>query len=99
MEIISFAEIFTTVVLFLGGQQGFAAYRRRKFLNGHVESDRRRDSKSFGGMSPSDKEFIKSCFDALAMQLTNDRMRQTRDIEATVRNEGAATRVAVRDTS
>ena len=99
MEITSFAEILTAVVLVLGGQQGFSIYRRKKFLNGHSESDRRRDSKSFGGMSPVDREFIKTCFDSLAMQLTNDRMQQTREIEATVRIESAATRVAVRDTN
>lgn len=92
MEIINFAEMFTAVALFLGGQQGFAAYRRKKFLNGHHGSDRRRDT-----LSGSDKEFIKTCFETLGMQLTNDCLLQTKEITEAVRTEGAATRIAVRD--
>ena len=92
MEIINFAEMFTAVALFLGGQQGFAAYRRRKFLNGHQGSDRRRDT-----MSGADKEFIKTCFDSLGLQLSNDRLVQTKEITEAVRDEGTATRIAVRD--
>ncbi len=97
MEIFSFVEIFTAVVMVLGGQQGFAAYRRRKFLNGHIESDRRRDSKSVGGMTSADRDFIKSCFDSLTMQIENVCVRQTMEISEAVRTEAAATRVAVRD--
>ena len=97
MEIISFAEILTAVVMVLGGQQGFAVYRRKKFLNGRPGSDRRRDSVSSSGMSSSDKEFIKTCFDSLAMQMTNDCLKQTMDLAEVVRTENEATRVAVRD--
>lgn len=92
MELFPFAEIFTAVVMVLGGQQGISAYRRRKFLNGNSGSDRRKDV-----LSSSDKEFVKTCFDTLNMQLTNDRLQQTRELEAVIRTENAATRVAVRD--
>lgn len=92
MEISNFAEILTAVAIFLGGQQGFAMYRRKKFLNGNPGSDRRRDT-----MSGADREFIKTCFDSLAMQLTNDRLLQTKEITEAVRTEGASTRIAVRD--
>lgn len=97
MEIFSFAEIFTAVVMVLGGQQGISMYRRKKFLNGDSRSDRRRDSVPSSGMSSSDKEFIKTCFDSLGMQLTNDRLQQTMEITEAIRTEGAATRIAVRD--
>jgi hypothetical protein len=92
MEIYSFAEIFTAVIMVVGGQQGFAAYRRKKFLNGHPGSDRRRDT-----MSGADKEFIKTCFDSLGLQLERDLLLQTKEITQTVRDEGASTRIAVRD--
>ena len=92
MEIFNFAEIFTAVVMVLGGQQGIAIYRRKKFLNGHHGSDRRRDT-----MSGADKEFIKTCFDSLGLQLANDLLLQTKEITQTVRDENSATRIAVRD--
>ncbi len=92
MEFFNFAEIFTAVVLVVGGQQGFAAYRRKKFLNGHPGSDRRKDT-----LSGTDKEFIKTCFDSLVMQLNNDRMQQTMELSQTIRDESASTRIAVRD--
>ena len=96
VEIVHFAEMFTAVAVFLGGQQGFAMYQRKKFLNGNPKSDRRRDSVS-SGMSVPDKEFIRTCFDSLGLQLTNDRLLQTKEITEAIRNEGAATRIAVRD--
>ncbi len=92
MEIFNFAEILTAVILVLGGQQGFAAYRRKKFLNGNPGSDRRR-----GTLSGADREFIKTCFDTLGMQLANDLLLQTKEIAQTVRDEGSSTRIAVRD--
>lgn len=97
MEIISVAEIFTAIVMVLGGQRGFAMYNRKRFLNGRPGSDRRRESGSFSGMSSSDKDFIKTCFDSLGMQLANDRLLQTKEITEAIRTEGAATRIAVRD--
>lgn len=96
MDIMGFTEILTAVAMVLGGQQGFELYKRRRILNGNSD-DRRRNPGSNGGLSSSDKEFIRSCFDNLGMQITNGRMQQTRDLEAAIRAEGSATRVAVRD--
>ena len=91
MEIISFAEILTAVVMVVGGQQSLEYYRRKKLRDGNAGSDRRRDS-----LSSADREFMKGCFDTLGMQLTNDRLQQTREIEAFVRTENEATREVIR---
>lgn len=91
MEIISFAEILTAVVMVVGGQQSLEYYRRKKLRNGNSSSDRRRDS-----LSSADREFVSNCFTTLGMQLTNERLKQTRDIEAFVRTENEATREVIR---
>lgn len=96
MELFNFAEMITVVAMVLGGQQGFAMYRRKKFLSGDPGSDRRRVSGS-SGMSHTDREFIKTCFDSLGLQLEKDLLLQTKEITQTVRDENSATRVAVRD--
>ena len=94
MEFSSLAEIITAVVVVLSGQKGFEVYKRKKHSNGGHD---RRSGNSF---CQSDKDFIENCFkdQTKEMILTkkNDRLELVAQLGGIIRDEGRATREAIR---
>ena len=88
MEFSSLAEIITAVVVVLSGQKGFEVYKRKKHSNGGHD---RRSGNSF---CQSDKDFIENCFNFLTKK--NDRLELVAQLGGIIRDEGRATREAIR---
>ncbi len=97
MEMFSFAEILTAVVMVLGGQKGYEVYKRKQYKNGT-----RRDRRNGGGnsFSDSDKDFVRECFDIHTKEITllrkNDRLELVSELKDFIRHDGESTRTAVR---
>ena len=98
MELFSFAEIVTAVMLVLGGQKGFEIYKRKKHSNGG--RDRRSSSGNHNSFSASDKEFIENCFKVQTKEMVltkkSDRLELVANIGDIIRDEGKSMRETVR---
>ncbi|KKK76743.1 hypothetical protein LCGC14_2860570 [marine sediment metagenome] len=98
MELFSFAEILTAVVIVLGGQKGFEFYRKKRYSNGR--HDRRSSSNRNSSFSEGDRSFIQGCFEnqtkEMGLEMRSDRLELMIGIKEIIQSEGEKTRSVVR---